>query len=251
LLIVAALITLGGLGFAVLAAIWWRMRRPDPGPMSVQVKTVLGASAVLIALGAVAYAAVEWQRSLADLSVADRLLNALFQSITLRTAGFNSVSFEQLAPATVLGMIAWMFIGAAPGSTGGGVKVTTVVVLLAAIRSIVRGGGPVHLFDREVPNDIVLRSLAITVIAAVLVGAGLFLLLLFEPLPLDDLAFEVVSAFGTVGLTIGATERLGPVGKLIIIAVMFVGRTGPLTLALLLGARSPAVRHPQSRLMVG
>lgn len=254
LLLVAALIVLGGLGFAVLAAIWWRMRRPDPGPMSVQVKTVLGASAVLIVLGTVAYAAVEWQRSLADLSVADRLLNALFQSITLRTAGFNSVSFEQLAPATVLGMIAWMFIGAAPGSTGGGVKVTTVVVLLAAIRSIVRGGGPVHLFDREVPNDIVLRSLAITVIAAVLVGAGLFLLLLFEPLPLDDLAFEVVSAFGTVGLTIGATERLGPVGKLIIIAVMFVGRTGPLTLALLLGtgaARSPAVRHPQSRLMVG
>ena len=117
-----------------------------------------------------------------------------------------------------------------------------------------RGGGPVHLFDREVPNDIVLRSLAIAVIAAVLVGAGLFLLLLFEPLPLDDLAFEVVSAFGTVGLTIGATERLGPVGKLIIITIMFVGRTGPLTLALLLGtgaARPPAVRHPQTRLMVG
>lgn len=254
LLIVAALITLGGLGFAVLAALWWRMRRPDPGPMSVQVKTVLGASAVLIVLGAGLYAAVEWERSLADLSVVDRLLNALFQSVTLRTAGYNSVSYEQLAPATVLGMIAWMFIGAAPGSTGGGVKVTTVVVLLAAIRGIVRGNEPVRLFDREVPNDIVLRSLAITVIAAALVGAGLFLLLLFEPLPFDDLAFEVVSAFGTVGLTIGATERLGPVGKLIIIAIMFVGRTGPLTLALLLGtgaARPPAVRHPQTRLMVG
>jgi trk system potassium uptake protein TrkH len=254
LLLVAALIVLGGLGFAVLAALWWRMRRPDPGPMSVQVKAVLAASAVLIVLGAGVYAAVEWQRSLADLSVADRLLNALFQSVTTRTAGFNSVSFEQLAPATVLGMIAWMFIGAAPGSTGGGIKVTTAVVLLAAIRSIVRGGGPVHLFDREVPSDIVLRSLAIAVIASALVGAGLFLLLLFEPLPFDDLAFEAVSAFATVGLSIGATERLGPVGKLIIIAIMFVGRTGPLTLALLLGTgafRQPAVRHPQTRLMVG
>jgi trk system potassium uptake protein TrkH len=254
LLLVAALITFGGLGFAVLAAVWWRLRRPDPAPVSVQVKTVLAVSAVLVAAGAALYAAAEWQRTLAGLPVGDRLVNALFQSVTLRTAGFNSVSFAALAPATALAMIGFMFIGASPGSTGGGIKTTTAAVLLAAIRSTVRRAESVRLFDREVPGEIVYRSLAITVISATVVAGGLFLLLVFEPQPFAELLFEVVSAFGTVGLSLGVTPKLGPAGKLIIIAVMFVGRTGPLTLALLLGtgaARAPAVRRPETRVMVG
>lgn len=254
LLLFAALITLGGLGFAVLAAIWWRLRRPDPAPVSVQVKTVLAVSAALVAAGAALYAAAEWGRSLDGLPVADRLVNALFQSVTLRTAGFNSVPFAALAPATALAMIGFMFVGASPGSAGGGIKTTTAAVLLAAIRSTVRRAESVRLFDREVPGEIVYRSLAIAVISAAIVAGGLFLLLVFEPQPFADLLFEVVSAFGTVGLSLGATPRLGPAGKLIIIAVMFAGRTGPLTLALLLGvgaARAPAVRRPETRVMVG
>lgn len=254
LLLVAALIVLGGLGFAVLAALWWRLRRSASGPLSVQVKTVLAASGVLLAAGTALFAALEWGRSLAGLPVADRLLNAVFQSVTLRTAGFNSVPFEALAPATVLAMIGFMFIGAAPGSTGGGIKVTTAAVLVAAIRSTIRPSEPVRLFGREVPREIVDRALAITAISFAVVAAALFLLLAFESQPFVDLLFEVVSAFGTVGLSLGATSALGPAGKLIIIAVMFVGRTGPLTLALVLGAgaaRTPAVRYPRTRLMVG
>jgi trk system potassium uptake protein TrkH len=218
------------------------------------VKTVLAASALLVAAGTAIYAACEWQRSLDGLSVADKLLNALFQSVTLRTAGFNSVGFGELSAATALFMILFMYVGASPGSTAGGIKTTTAAVLLVAIRSAIRGGAPATLFDREVPRDVVLRSLAIAIISVGVVALGLFALLLFEPRPFLELLFETVSAFGTVGLSLGATPELGPAGKLTIIAVMFVGRIGPLTLALLLGtgaARRTAVRYPETRLMVG
>jgi trk system potassium uptake protein TrkH len=251
----AVLITLGGLGFVVLAAVGSRVvRRGRRRPLPVQVKTVLAASALLVAAGTAIYAACEWQRSLDGLSVADKLLNALFQSVTLRTAGFNSVGFGELGAATALFMILFMFVGASPGSTAGGIKTTTAAVLLAAIRSAIRGGAPATLFDREVPRDVVLRSLAIAIISVGVVALGLFALLLFEPRPFLELLFETVSAFGTVGLSLGATPELGPAGKLTIIAVMFVGRIGPLTLALLLGtgaARRTAVRYPETRLMVG
>jgi len=254
LLTFAALITLGGLGFAVLAGVWRLATAREPHLLTVQVRVVLAASAVLVAAGTLLYAVVEWDRSLAGLGWGDKLVNALFQSVTLRTAGFNSVDFAALAPATIVVMIFFMFVGASPGSTGGGIKTTTAAVLLAAIRSTVRSGEPARLFDREVPVDVVYRSLAILVISVTVVAAGLFVLLLVEPLGFAELAFEVVSAFGTVGLSLGATPELGPVGKLIIIVVMFTGRVGPLTVALLLGrsaARGPRVRLPESRVMVG
>jgi len=254
LLTFAALITLGGLGFAVLAGVARLAAPGGPRLLTVQVRAVLAASAVLVAAGTLLYAAVEWDRTLAGLPWSDKLVNALFQSVTLRTAGFNSVDFAALAPATILVMIVFMFIGASPGSTGGGIKTTTAVVLLAAIRSTVRAGEPARLFEREVPVEIVYRSLAILVISGAVIAAGLFGLLLFEPLPFAELAFEVMSAFGTVGLSLGATPELGPVGKLFIIAVMFTGRVGPLTVALLLGrsaGRAIRVRLPESRIMVG
>lgn len=250
----AVLITLGGLGFVVLAAVGSRIVRRSRRPLPVQVRTVLGASAFLLASATVIYAACEWHRTLDGLSVPLKLVHALFQSVTLRTAGFNSVDLAGLGGATALFIIVFMFIGASPGSTGGGIKTTTAAVLLAAIRSALRGGAPTTLFDREVPRDVILRSLAITVISVAVVGAGLFVLLLFEPRPFLELLFETTSAFGTVGLSLGATPELGPAGKLTIIAVMFIGRIGPLTLALLLGtgaARRTAVRYPETRLMVG
>lgn len=254
LLLVAALIVLGGLGFVVLAGIWNRIFGGRGSPLTAQVRVVLIASAVLLIAGMLLYLGCEWKRSLGGLAAGDKLANGLFQSVTLRTAGFNSVDLSTLAPATVLFMMLFMFIGASPGSTGGGIKTTTLVVLLAAIRSTVRSGEPVRLFDREVPREIVLRSLAIVLISATAVAAGLFGVLLVEDGPFVDLLFETVSAFGTVGLSLGATMGLGPVGKLIIIGLMFIGRTGPLTLALLLGtatARTPVCRYPQARIMVG
>jgi trk system potassium uptake protein TrkH len=250
----AVLITLGGLGFVVLATVGSRLVRRRRQPVPVQVRTVLVASAVLVVSGAVIFGACEWNRTLEGLPGLDKAVNALFQSVTLRTAGFNSVDFTDLRSATALLMIAFMFIGASPGSTGGGVKTTTVMVLLAAIRTAITGRGEITLYEREVPREIVLRSLAIVVTSFAIVLGGLFLLLLFEPQPFLTLVFETVSAFGTVGLSLGATATLGPAGKLTIIAVMFIGRIGPLTLALLLGTSTPrrvAVRYPETRLMVG
>jgi len=253
-LIHALLITLGGLGFIVLAGVWNRIVRRGGRPLSVQVRTVLATSGVLVVSGTLLYGVCEWHRTLAGLSIPDKVVNALFQSVTLRTAGFNTVDFTHLGSATALFMILFMFVGASPGSTGGGIKTTTATVLLAAIRSTARRGAPVRLFRREVPRDIVYRSLAILVISAGVVFGGFFLLLLFENQPFLNLLFETVSAFGTVGLSMGATTSLGPTGKLIIVGIMFVGRTGPLTIALLLGTsaeRRVLCRYPETRLMVG
>lgn len=253
-LIVAALIVLGGIGFVVLASAWNAVTRKDRVPFPVQVKVVLATSAFLVIAGTFLYGAIEWERTLAGLDPSSKLLHAMFQSVTLRTAGFNSVDLTGVAGASILFMIVFMFIGASPGSTGGGIKTTTAVVLLAAIRSTVRTDEPVNLFGREVPRDIVQRSLTIGVASAMVAAMGFFLLLLFEPQPFVDLMFEAASAFGTVGLSLGATPKLGAGGKLVVVTLMLVGRVGPLTTALLLGAsrsRVPPVRYPKSRIMVG
>jgi trk system potassium uptake protein TrkH len=253
-LIHAVLITLGGLGFVVLAGVGNKIVRRDRRPLPVQVRAVLATSGILVVAGTVLFAACEWNGALGGLPTADRLVNALFQSVTLRTAGFNSVDFGGLGAATALFMMAFMFIGASPGSTGGGIKTTTATVLVAAIRSMARRSEHTTLYRREVPREIVYRSLAILVISGAVLTAGLFLLLLFEEQPFLDLLFETTSAFATVGLSLGATAHLGPAGKLTIIALMFVGRIGPLTLALLLGtgaARRVRFRYPETRLMVG
>jgi trk system potassium uptake protein len=247
-----ALIVLGGLGFVVLAAIWSRtVRRSHARPL-VQVRVVLWISALLIAMGTVLYALLEWERTLADMSTFDKLANALFQSITTRTAGFNSVDFAALRPATILLIIVFMFIGAAPGGTGGGIKVTTVAVLAAAIPDIVGARHGATIFGRTIPPATLQRAATITVVAALTTVAALFLLLLTEDASFMVLAFETVSALGTVGLSLGVTGALTTTGKWTIIVTMFIGRIGPLTLALALGRRARAhVRYPETRIMVG
>jgi trk system potassium uptake protein TrkH len=254
LVTVAVLIVMGGLGFVVLAALWARISTRDRQLWSVQVRVVGVASGVLIVAGAVLFAVIEWNGSLGALPAVDRLVNALFQSVTLRTAGFNSVDMASTHSASRLVMTLFMFVGGAPGSTAGGIKVTTAVILLVALRSASRSQGPVVLYRREIPLDVVYRSLAILVLSAAAVATTLFALLLVESQPFDALLFEAVSAFGTVGLSLGATPGLGGLGRIVVIAAMFIGRIGPLTLTLLLGAadaRRADLRFPETRLMVG
>jgi trk system potassium uptake protein TrkH len=252
LMVFSAIITLGGLGFLVMAGAFRSWRAEGRTPWSVQVKVVLWASLALVLAGWVLFLSVEWNASLAGLSAGDKVMNALFQSVTLRTAGFNSVDFGGLELATILAMLGFMYIGASPGSTGGGIKTTTAAVLLGGVRAIARGEPKVVLFNRRISQDIVYRSAAIAVVAVLIIGGGLFVLLLTEDLPFEMLAFEMVSAMATVGLSIGATGELSAAGKFVIIFVMFVGRIGPLTLALLLGGgkKSP-VTYPKTRMMVG
>ncbi|HEX9734405.1 MAG TPA: potassium transporter TrkG [Thermoanaerobaculia bacterium] len=256
LAVFALLIVLGGVGFAVLAAfaerVTGRFKGGRRGRWPVQAKVVLAMSAALAAAGWILYALCEWNHSLVGLAPGHKLVNALFQSVTARTAGFNSVEMS-LTPAALLVTCALMFVGASPGSTGGGIKTTTAAALLAAVRATVRGGGAV-VFGRELPRATVDRSLAIVVAYVLGAGGGLFALALVEAQPLDRLAFEVVSALGTVGLSAGATAELTAPGKLIVTMLMLAGRVGPLTLALFVatgGARAPAWRHPRASMMVG
>ncbi|GAB4376207.1 MAG: hypothetical protein Kow0062_16170 [Acidobacteriota bacterium] len=246
------LIVLGGLGFAVLAAAWYRLTGRRHHAFSLQVRLVLAVTAVLIVGGTAAWLLLEWNASLAGMPASDRLLNALFASITLRTAGFNTLDMTAVRPVTILLMLGLMFVGASPGGTGGGIKTTTVAVLLGAIPALARNQPRVTIFRRHVPLETVFRCTAIAVVAALILGVGTALLLATQTGEFAELLFEATSAFGTVGLSLGATARLDIVGKLIVTALMFLGRVGPLTIALLL-ARGTATRisFPEARIMVG
>ena len=248
----ALLIVLGGLGFPVLAWLWSRYVRRVRERPPVQVRVVLWVTALLLASAGLLYAVLEWNTSLAELSAPDKLLNAAFQSVTLRTAGFNSVDVTLMRPATILLAMVYMFIGAAPGGTAGGVKVTTLAVLAAAIPQLVGSRGGTSLFGRSIPATTLQRSATIAFVATAAAAVSLFLLLITEDAPFEVLAFEVVSALGTVGLSLGVTASLTGLGKAVIIATMFIGRVGPLTLALALGSRAaPTVAYPETRIMVG
>lgn len=249
---ISLLIIAGGLGFPVLAALWYRALGRETRAFSLQVRLVLRVTLVLVVAGTVLFAATEWNASLAGLSWGDKWLNAYFQSVTTRTAGFNSVDITAIQPATVLIVMALMFIGASPGGTGGGLKTTTVAVLLGAVPTIARGRPRVVFFGRRVPLETVFRCAAIAVVGVLIVAGGSALALATQQGRFEALVFEVFSAFGTVGLSLGATAQLNDGGKLLIAAIMFLGRVGPLTLALLL-ARTTAsrIQFPEAKIMVG
>lgn len=249
---IAVLIVLGGLGFPVLLALWSSGGRPWRAARDPQVRMVLAWSGGLIAFGALWFLLADGARSLSGLSPGGRVVHAIFQSITTRTAGFNSIDLAALGPATVLVVVVLMFIGASPGGTGGGIKTTTTAVLLGAIPTILRRERRVVIADRTIPLETVFRSAAITTLALLLVVGGTLALLLTQSLPFESLLFEAVSAFGTVGLSLGVTPHLDTAGRLVVIALMFLGRVGPLTLALLLGRGRPRrVEYPEARIMVG
>lgn len=252
LITISMLVTCGGLGFAVLGAVWTRLMHRRKNAFATQVRLVLWASAILTFGGTLMIGLIEWNASLGGLSVADKWTNALLQSVTARSAGFNSVDLALLQPATVLLMMLWMFIGASPGGTGGGIKTTTITVLLSILPAIARGRQHVVIFGRSLPLEIVYRSAAITVVSASVIFVATGILLVTQPLPLDKILFEVVSALGTVGLNLGVTPQLDTFGKSLIGVVMFLGRIGPLTLALLLARQEASrVAYPEARVMVG
>ena len=245
------LMLVGSLGFSVMAALWLRMVGAQRR-FSLQTRVVLWMTLGLLVLGTLGYTALEWEASLRGMSTGWKWVHALFMSITLRSGGFTSVDLGPVEPATVVMMMMLMFIGAAPGSTGGGIKVTTFAVMLAAIPALIRAQPRATLMRRTIPLEIIYRAATIVTVAALVVGLALILLLATHKLRLDWMAFEVISALSTVGLSLGATGELGALGKWVVIGLMFIGRVGPTSLALAVGAsRSSQVRFPEGRLMVG
>lgn len=245
------LMVIGGLGFPVLAALWLRARGATRR-FSLQTRVVLWVTLSLYVTGALLYLMLEWDATLHGLTAGDKLLNAGFQSVTLRSGGFNSVDMEPVGPATVAVMMIWMFIGAAPGGTGGGIKVTTLAVMLAALPALLRNQSRATLLGRAIPHEIVYRAATIVTIAAIVTGASTILILATHSLPFEKVTFEVISAVCTVGLSLGITGELQPIGKWVLMVLMFVGRVGPTSLALALGSQKTGrVSFPEGRIMVG
>ena len=237
LLAIGTLLTAGGLGFAIVGDALGTRRWSR---MALETKLVLVTTAVLLGGGAVTIGFTEWANpaTLGSLPPEQRLLNALFESATLRTAGFTALDTGAFAEATLFVVMALMFIGGASGSTAGGIKVNTFSVLLIAIASTVRGQPSAQAFGRRIQHAIVYRALAVALLSIAfvfLIGLGLTLT---TDATFVQTLFEAVSAFGTVGATTGITPDLTDPARLITSFAMFVGRLGPLTLVLALAARA-------------
>ena len=260
ILTISGLIVLGGLGFLTVYDLWTSPRLD--GRLSVNSKLALVVSGVLIAGGALLVWMLEARRAFAGMGALEQALAALFQSVTTRTAGFNSVDIGALAPGTLFLMTILMFVGGSPGSCAGGIKTTTLGILVLAAVTRLRGHLNVNVFRRTLPPTIVRDALTVALGAVAGAVAAVFVLLLIESpgRTVDQeravfigFLFETVSALGTVGLSTGVTPTLSPAGRLFVSLLMFCGRLGPLTLATAFaaGSRSRDWRYPEEEVMVG
>ena len=260
-LTVMGLIVTGGIGFVVIHEVFYRLKGSEK-KLSLHTKLVLITTGILIFGGATLFYFFERNHVIQNMPLQTQVLASLFQSVTPRTAGFNTVDIGQLTNATVLMMIVLMFIGASPGSTGGGIKTTSATLLTLLIWSKWKGSEEVNIWNRTIPKDLITRTISIIFAAAFAVFLITSVLLLAEAENLQPLQsrhffveylFETTSAFGTVGLSMGVTPKLNDLQKLAIILIMFAGRVGPLTLAFSLARRSTkkGITYAEETVMVG
>jgi trk system potassium uptake protein TrkH len=255
-LTICALIVAGGLGFSVIRELidsrFWKFWQPRRD-FSLHTKMVLRLTTWLILGGAVMIFFTEYSHGLDNLSFNGKLLAALFQSVTTRTAGFNTINMTILQNTTAFLMMALMFIGGSPGGTAGGIKTTTFGVLFTATKSFLQGKSDIEIMNRKIPRKTIVQSISITLISIVFVSCIIFLLLIVEPHSFLEISFEAISAFGTVGLSLGITPKLTGLGKILIMILMYIGRIGPLTLVLALGEMEvqPNSRYPEEKIIVG
>lgn len=250
---IAMLITLGGLGFMVLEDLkrGWNWER-----FALHTKIVLLTSVCLNIIGTVLLWLFESDNpyTLGNMSLFDSWMAAFFQAVSSRTAGFNTIDLMHLRDGSLFLLIIWMFIGAGSGSTGGGIKTTTFVVLMASLWYMLKGQRDVVMFGRRIEEKIVDKSFVITVLCLIWVLFATMMLLVVnhEHYPFVDVLFEVVSGFGTVGLGIGITPDWHPLGKWILILTMYVGRIGILTFILsFLSSGNNKIRYPSEHINIG
>ncbi len=257
-LVVAVIIILGGIGFNTLQDFSIpRLRERLYTPWKdwqIGTKIAIYTSAFLIVLGTIGFFLLEYQYTLKGMNLMERLITSFFQSVTTRTAGFNTVDISALSAPSVIMFLSFMFIGACPLSTGGGIKTTTIWLVLASMLANIRGKKSVDFGRRSIPNEIIARANAVFMIAVLYNFTAILALSICEPdLPILHLIFEQVSAFGTVGLSTGITAELGVGAKVVIMISMFLGRVGTVTLALAISKKvlSNAYDYPKGYLMVG
>lgn len=253
-IVIMALIFVGGIGFSVIVDIASNRKYKK---LSVHSKLVLVTSGMLLLIGFVLFLLIEWNNpaTLGDLSIPKKVLGAMFQSVTPRTAGFNTIPIDQLETPSKLITMVLMFVGGSPGSTAGGVKTTTVGIMVLTILMVIRGRDEIEFSYRRISKETANKALAIFGIVLTLALTIITLLTITEPnLEFIDIVFEVFSALGTVGLSTGITSSLSIPGKLIIALAMFFGRVGPLTMVIALtqrAKRKTLVRYPEGKVSVG
>lgn len=261
-LVISSLIITGGLGFIVLYELYScigdtplsgnvpnkRTRR-----LSIHSKLVLLTTAALIVSGTVLIAVSEYNHALNQMPLAGKVMASYFQAVSPRTAGFNTIDLNSLYLSTQLFIVFLMFVGGSPGSTAGGIKTTTFTMLWLAIYSNLKGKKDTELFRRSVETEEVFRALSIALLSLFFVFTVTFLLSLCQQADLIKILFEVVSALGTVGLSLGLTTDLTDLGQILIIITMFVGRLGPLTIgfAFIYQKKKPDMKYPSTRIMIG
>ena len=257
-MVFVCLIIVGGLGFTVVSNLascfLGAIKRRRAGTrLSLHSRTVLVGSGALLVFGTLVFYLFEAQGSIASLPAGERMLSAFFTSVTARTAGFSTTTMGAIATPSALVVILLMFIGASPGGTGGGTKTSTIAVLVATLRSILKGRPSVEFFKRSLPQDVVNKAICVVILSLGLVLVSSIVISAAEKQPLTEVLFESVSAFGTVGLSRGLTRDLTTTSKIAIILTMFFGRIGPLTLGLAIRQRmrEASYSYPVERVMIG
>jgi len=253
-LAIIVLILLGGIGFTVILDILNKkfvFRR-----FSLHTKVTLTTNLIMIVFGTIVFFLLEFWNgaSIGTFPLGTKILSSFFQTVTTRTAGFNTLDIGALSQGTLVFFSIYMFIGSASGSTGGGVKVTTIAIMWAAVKSILMGKEDTVLFKRRIPLELVLRSMTIIILSLIIVVSIVLALDITEKgTPFIALLFETVSAFGTVGLSMGITPELSQLGRIIIMITMFIGRLGPLTIGFALAKKKEKehFKYPEEKMMIG
>ncbi len=252
--VVPLLIIIGGLGFAVVIDIYQyffgkaRFKR-----LMLHTKIVLITTAFLLGVGFVSFFISEYNHGMKGFSFVQRVLSSWFQSVTTRTAGFNTINIGGLSSASILITIVLMFIGASPGSTGGGIKTSTFAILVLSVTSMLKGKKDLSIFNRKIPVFSIREVTSLIALSVSIVMLAAFIMLLFEPHHIEQVVFEVVSAFGTVGLSTGITPELSMVGRILITLLMYIGRIGPLTLiyAIAIRRESTRISYAEEKVVIG
>jgi len=256
-LVIILLIIFGGLGFVVINDLIINLSSHNPlkikiSRLSVHSKLVLITTAILIIFGTFFVFFFEFDNTMLAFPLPTKFLAAVFQSVTFRTAGFNTIDFGKCTDITLFIGILLMFIGASPASTGGGIKTTTFAVLVLSVRSLLQSKDKVEIYQRTIPPQTVYKSIAIALFSFTFISSFCVLLLATQKGSFIQILFEATSAIGTVGVSTGITSKLTGFGKLLISILVYVGRVGPLTVALALGeVRKVNIQYPTTRISVG
>jgi len=257
LITLAIVINIGGLGYLVCREIISSLKiKRKLKNFSLHSKVVLTISVILLSVGTLALLIFEWKNpaTMGPMSFSDKLTNAFFSATTPRTAGFNSISTADMSPAGKLLTMGYMFVGGSPGSTAGGVKTTTLGIVIFTLISVLRGRQDAEVYKRRISQSTVFRAMAIFMLGITIVIVGVMILSIVEiGSSFEMILFEVISAFGTVGLSQGLTPTLSAVGKVTITIIMYLGRVGPLTVMLALAGKQEKVniKYPEGKILIG